>query len=212
MVNLFGPVPYIKTTDYRVSSMASRLSESEVYAMIVDDLLSAQSLLPDDFSFSQENRTQPNKGAATAMLAKVYLFMNEWEKAIEQSSLVIDNNNYNLVQELDQVFLSSSPEAIWQLQPVIEGFDTKQAQLFIINTAPGQIGTSVSLSDEIYNSFEADDKRKTFWTSTFTDEALNNYHYSSKYKVLEQLGQEYAIMLRLSEQYLIRAEARGAVK
>src|SRR5690606_31950970 len=70
LVNLFGDVPYVMTTDYRRVSRLARESVSEVYGKIVADLIDARNLLADDHSYSRGNRAVPNKYAATALLAR----------------------------------------------------------------------------------------------------------------------------------------------
>src|SRR5438045_4046447 len=52
LVNLFGDVPYITTTDYRANSLVSRTPKAEVYQKIIADLLDAQNLLAANYSYS----------------------------------------------------------------------------------------------------------------------------------------------------------------
>ena len=61
----------------------------------------------------------------------------------------------------------------------------------------------------LYNAFETGDQRKTAWIKTNVV-ASQNYNYPNKYKVrMNATVTEYYMMLRLAEQYLIRAEARA---
>jgi hypothetical protein len=53
------------------------------------------------------------------------------------------------------------------------------------------------------NLFAADDARRTAWIGTSAGQA-----FPYKYKVRSGIGNEYDVVLRISEQYLIRAEAR----
>src|SRR5260221_4052313 len=59
------------------------------------------------------------------------------------------------------------------------------------------------------NAFQIDDLRRTSWIRDTTI-GMNTFHYPFKYKVksADNLS-EYYIVLRLAEQYLIRAEARN---
>lgn len=204
LVNMFGDVPLVLTTDYRINRNASRVSEAEVNQQIVNDLLDAQELLKDDYTFSDSERIHPNKGAATALLARVYLFMGEWASAEAQATSVINNPNYNLV-DVNEVFLKNSLEAIWQLMPVSSVSNTEEGGIFIIDApSPAQ-----ELSSELLSAFEVDDTRRINWVGSFEDEAAT-YYYPNKYKI--KYGNdpldEYSMVLRLAEQYLIRAEAR----
>src|SRR5688500_7081841 len=118
LVNLFGDIPYISSTDYRLNASVKRDPESHVYERMIEDLVEAQHSLPNDFTTSNNERIQPNKGAATALLARIYLYSGQWTKAEEQASdLIEDTGNYSLENDLNLVFLANSREAIWQLKP-----------------------------------------------------------------------------------------------
>src|SRR5258706_8113660 len=80
-LNLWGDIPLIVTTDYRTNNSILRTAKAEVYQQIVADLKDAQRLLTDDYSFSNNERVRANKGAATALLARVYLFTEDWINA-----------------------------------------------------------------------------------------------------------------------------------
>src|SRR5690606_7982024 len=113
LVNLYGDKPYITTTDYRVNSSVSRMPVEEVYGLIKNDLETAIDLLPENYY--NDGRSRPNKYTATALLAKVYLFTNEWIKSENEATILLDNTMYNLEQNPETVFLKESPETIWQL-------------------------------------------------------------------------------------------------
>lgn len=209
LVNLFGDIPYITSTDYKVNAIALRIPVAEVYKKITEDLLQAQLLMTEGFSFSNNERIQANKGAATALLARVYLFTSEWTKAEAQASSLLSNTaTYSLETDLTKVFLANSKETIWQLKPVIPGTNTTQAQYFILTNEPQNLW-GVALSNEMYTAFEAGDERKVKWTSSFSNSS-GTWNYAFKYKVsLASSITEYATVFRLAEQYLIRAEARA---
>ncbi len=209
LVNLFGDVPYLTSTDYRVNAIATRMPVTQVYEKIEMDLLEAVTQLSEDYTFSAGERIQPNKGAAIALLARVYLYLGDWEKAETYATQVIDNPLYSLESELNRVFLPNSIESIWQLRPVIPGTNTPQGQLFILIGAPNATSRRVSLTPHQVNAFEVNDGRRTKWVGTFTN-ASGTWRYPYKYKVgLNPVLSEYATVLRLAEQYLIRAEARA---
>jgi hypothetical protein len=210
LVNLFGDVPYIETTDYRINAIAFRLSREEVYKKIENDLLEAKLLMVNDFVFSGGERVQPNKGVATALLARLYLYKGDWVKSEGQATALIDNTDtYSLTSNLDEVFLKNSKEAIWQLMPAIPGTNTPQALLFILTEEPNPTSHRVSLTDDLINAFEASDDRKVSWVGNFTN-GTNTWHFPYKYKKLSGPSlTEYAMVFRLAEQYLIRAEARA---
>jgi starch-binding outer membrane protein, SusD/RagB family len=206
LANLFGDVPLILTTDYRTNRNAYRTPNSQVYQQIISDLLDAQSKLALDYSYSNNQRVQPNRWAALALLARTYLYVNDWPRAETIASEIIDNHTaFSLVNDLNSVFLKNSSEAIWQLLPLSSSFNTHEGSAFIITGVP----VEVSLSNELLESFEIGDERKTNWVKSFSSDDLT-YYYPFKYKIRTGINplNEYSMVLRLAEQYLIRAEAR----
>lgn len=206
LVNLFGDVPLHLTTDFRNNSVASRTSKLDVYNQIILDLKDAQSLLSDDYSFSGGERTRPNQTTATSLLARVFLYTKDWVNAEAETTAVIDNPEaYSLPEDLNDVFLANSTEAIWQLAPTQPGFNTNEARVFILTAPP----TNAALNDEMLDVFESGDGRKTSWVNSFT-EGTDIWYYPFKYKVPGGDNvTEYSMIFRLAEQYLIRAEARA---
>lgn len=217
LVNLFGDAPISISTDYRIIMTSSRNEKKMVYEQIVSDLKEAQELLNSNFmgvdaKTTSTERVRPNKWAAMALLARVYLYLDDWVNAESLSTNVIANTVvFGLVKDLNSVFLKNSREAIWQLQPVINGYNTQDARYFILTTAPTSTNP-FELSSMLYNTFEANDNRKVNWVGSILSGGVT-YYYPNKYKKgnfdVTQPVVEYSMVLRLSEQYLIRAEARA---
>lgn len=206
LTNLYGDIPLHLTIDFLVTSTASRTPQAQVYDQIVSDLLDAQDLMTND-----AERVRPNKIAATALLARTYLYMANWTNAEAEATSVIGNAGYNLQSDLNLVFLASSTEAIWQLEPIEDGFNTNEGRFFILFRDPTSTD-GVELSTELLGAFETGDNRRVDWVTSFIVDT-NEFFYSNKYKVQSgNIGgpdSEYSMVLRLAEQYLIRAEARA---
>jgi hypothetical protein len=204
LVNLFGDVPYITTTDYRINNKVLRMPANEVYRLLVEDLIDSRNLLKEDYVSNE--RTRPNRSTASAMLARVYLYQGEWEKAEIESSIILSNTaEFNLNIELNDVFTKNSKETIWQLAPVIPGINTNEAQQFILTDVP----TSVALSDNLMQAFDDLDLRRTKWINSIVIEG-NTYLFPYKYKIRSGNDvSEFLVLFRLAEQYLIRAESRA---
>ena len=83
LLNLYGDIPYIDTTDYRSNSRVSRMPENEVYQKIIADIMQSKALLTD--TYTTVERIRPNKATATALLARVYLYTGDWQKAEEEA-------------------------------------------------------------------------------------------------------------------------------
>ncbi|MDR3713327.1 MAG: RagB/SusD family nutrient uptake outer membrane protein [Puia sp.] len=214
-VNLYGDVPLVTTTNYQVNNTIKRTPSTQIYQQIISDLKDAQNKLNSSFvdyqGLSTPERIRPNKGAATALLARAYLYQQKWDSAMAQATLLINNPQYSIVN-LTNVFLANSNETIWQLQPVAPGYNTYDAQYFVLTSAPGTGTNYVALGANLLNSFEPNDQRFINWVGTFIDPSSNDtFYFPYKYKVYlnPKPVTEYLMVLRLGEQYLIRAEAEA---
>jgi hypothetical protein len=203
LVNLFGDIPYVTTTNYAKNKVVSRMSESSVYEALITDLKEASELLPE--AYVSAERVRPNRSAAFAVLARAYLYHKEYGNALSAASKVINNPLYVWENDLDKVFLKESTTTIWQFMPNSPGEPTAEAELYILTYRPSLI----ALTPELIGAFETGDRRKSSWTGSFT-EGTETWYYAFKYKqqTLNGSSTEYSIILRLAEQYLIRAEAR----
>ena len=165
------------------------------------------------------DRVRPNTWAAMALLARVYLYSGNWAGADSAASVVINNTQQFSLSNIDSTFLRSNlgnNEAIWQLQPVMNKpvTNTQDARMFIIPSAGlGALGNAgVYLSDDLLNAFEVGDRRRSHWTKSITLSG-KTFYFPFKYKInataLTTPVTEHLMILRLGEQYLIRAEARA---
>lgn len=206
LVNLFGNVPLPLTTDYVANATLPRIASAQVYEQIVTDLKEAQSLLPSNHAFSGGERIRPTTWAATALLARVYLYSKDWAAAEEQATTVINNTGlFQLNSNLNEVFLANSTETIWQLQPVSPGYNTWDGLNFVLESNPD----NVSLDPDFVIDIDSTDQRKTNWIGAL-DNNNTQYYYANKYKKKNGYDvTEYYMVFRLAEQYLIRSEARA---
>lgn len=206
LINLYGDVPLVLTTNVQNNSTMPRTPVADVYAQIIADLKFAQGVLPADYSISGGTRTRANKWIATAMLAKSYLYTNAWADAEAQATTIIGNTAlFSLPSDLTKVFTPTSTEAIWQFYNDASGY-TNYANTVLPN-ATTKIPTYV-LTPSLVNAFEAGDARKAAWTTALVYNGTT-YTYPAKYKSITAVNAEYFTPLRLAEIYLIRAEARA---
>jgi hypothetical protein len=157
-----------------------------------------------------EERVRPSKGAATALLARCYLYTGDWVNAEAQASAVVNNASLYSLSTLNNAFLKNSTEAIWQLQPVNSGSNTEDAKVFILPASGPSANNPVYISPFLLYSFEAGDQRMNNWVGSVTA-GTDTFYYPYKYKSANygDLVSEYLMVLRLGEQYLVRAEARA---
>jgi len=208
LLNFYGDVPLALTTDYKVNMMLTRTPAADVYKQIINDLTDARDLLSSTYlNFNiispSPDHVRPTRAAAAALLARAYLYAGDYSHAETAATEVIDNPVYGLTT-LDSVFLKNSREAIWQLPALITGYNDMDANTFILTAAPDLYHPFV-ISVDLDNAFETGDLRSSKWVGTFS-----GYRFPRKYKAGTYLDPvtEYVMMLRLGEQYLIRAEAR----
>jgi hypothetical protein len=232
LVNLYGDVPLALTTDPEVNTLLSRSPKSAVYEQIIADLLEAEELLSTNFlngtlTGTTTERVRPTRWAATALLARIYLYTGDWANAEAKATEVINYNTLFSLLPLNNVFLKNSKEAIWQLQPTAITFNTQEAQTMVIpQTGPTTATNPVYLSKNLLNSFETGDRRAVYgnWIDTtiykINATLKDTVAYVNKYKfnlqdatITTNSGttnmKEYFMVFRLGEQYLIRAEARA---
>ncbi len=218
LVNLFGPVPLVTTVNWRKTNLLARAPVEEVYRLILSDLKEAKVLLAADFSVGKSERIIPNRIAASALLARTYLYIGDWANAEAEASSVIENPSVAL-ETVSNAFKFDSKEAIWQLKQnntrspsynvTPEGYFVRPKSLNS-NLLPGVWATTVFL-----DKVQTGDLRRSAWLDS-TKYSLGNkvYFFPGKYK--QGAGQvaaggaytQYYIVLRLAEQYLIRTEAR----
>jgi hypothetical protein len=220
LVNLYGDAVLALTTDYSVNGKAGRSSQTAILAQMIDDLTKASTLLStafkDGYAAGTSERARPNKGAANALLAKVYCMAKEWAKAEAAADSVINNTSLYQLETITDVFLKNSKETIWAL--ATEN-DEKAFEYDLYNHGMPAITAEmlntysvfVSLSEQLLNQFEPADARYKNWVRTTIYTGVTpqvTYYFPDKYKSTA-VGEERSIVLRLADIYLLRAEARA---
>jgi hypothetical protein len=201
LVNLFGDVPLVLTTDPNVSEKMPRMDVSIVNAQIEQDLLDAEASLKNNYP--GPNKSRVNKYSATALLARLYLYTKDWTKAELKSGEVVNSGMYHLVSVANNFDGANNAETIWQL--ISDYVNTSEAASFLSTGKP-----AFFLTTSLFNSFDSGDFRKKNWLLKYS---TSGDYYPNKYKqrTVPSAGMpsEYLIVFRLAEQYLIRAEARA---
>ena len=201
LVNYFGDVPLVTNTDALTNGLLPKTPASQVYQQIVTDLLDAKNLLTTAYPSIEKARI--NKRVASAFLARVYFYQQNWVAAEAEATDVISSAAYNIETNLNNAFIKTSSETIWQIANTT-GVTAMGGQFIPASATPNFV-----LYDTLVKTFEAGDQRKVSWTKSIVYSS-KTYNYPYKYKIRTgTTGNEYAIMIRLAELYLIRAEARA---
>jgi starch-binding outer membrane protein, SusD/RagB family len=135
LINLYGDVPLAISTDYTKNVNKRRTPEAEVYDQMIEDLNAAQGLLPDKYFTTTDSsiRVRVNRLAAKALLARVYLYDEQWASAAAEATAVIESGMYQLETDLAQTFRYRSKEAILQFQTIAEAYNTAEGSFFCTN-------------------------------------------------------------------------------
>lgn len=208
LVNLFENVPLALSIDYNDTKDLPSAKPAAVYQQIINDLEEASGYLSENYDGNNVERIRINKWYVEAMLARVYLFTQHYEKAYQHANEVISRTDLFQLEDLNHVFTISSREVIFQL---------KQINITVLRgnaTPEGFAMTGRYLSPTLLNAFETGDNRKTAWTSAVVSNPYTPAGFSpAKYKInstnftFNGYRSEYYVVMRLAEMYLIRAEA-----
>jgi tetratricopeptide (TPR) repeat protein len=184
----------------REASFPSRASIDQTYSQVESDLMQALNLLPEAL-----NRNRATKDAARALLARFYLYTENYAQASTYATQLIDDSNYELVDDFTAIFSGkNTSESILELQ-----FDNVNTSGVRFWYAPGAIGGRGELAahDEFFASIDDADERKLLYDF----DAVGGFTYPTKYIKAGDIDNTH--VLRIAEMYLIRAEAdlqRGA--
>jgi len=200
MNTIFGGVPLSLSDQPLDIALLPRSSAEAVNTQIITDLKDAKALLNP--AYPSTERARVNIYAVSALLARVYLYQKDWINAEAEATAVISSGVYSM-SPLATTFVKTSNETILQIF-TLNGF-TQWGATFVPSSATAT--PNWYLTNNMVSSFETGDGRKTNWTAAL---GTSGNSYVNKYKLRSgTAGNEYYVVLRLAEQYLIRAEARA---
>lgn len=208
LYTLYENIPLILKTNVEENRNSTQADSATVFTQILSDLNEAKTGLYENYPSG--DRARANKWSACALLAQIYLYQHRWQEAFDESDAVIRSGIYTPISNVNDVFLANSKETILQLWRV-NGFISDATTLIPSSstTLPRYIVT-----EGLYSTFETNDLRRTNWlgeNKVKTEELTRSYWFPYKYKNRSSStsSPEYFKVLRASEQYLIRAEAKA---
>jgi len=123
LVRTFGGVPAITTVVTAEQARGiSKATENEIYQIIIDDLKDAVTKLPLPAAIA---KGRASKAAASALLAKVYVYRENWTEAKPLLEDVLNNYNYGLVSNYGSLFevaTENNSEVVFGI-PYVTGTD-----------------------------------------------------------------------------------------
>ncbi len=207
------------TLGFSNADFRARSTNRQVYDQIEADLKAAISGL-DVQAMGTAGIYRATKGAAELLLARVYLYEGKNAEAVAMAtqamgSLGLGNSGNGLVEAgaYEAAFNTfPNPESVFEVEirsvdwSTVDGVNNSMCSL----TADVYTGAQfiVTATDELLNSYSTGDVRRSMWAET-TRSGADGIVYESK-KWLGAKGDflENLPILRASELYLIRAEAR----
>ncbi|WP_435623305.1 RagB/SusD family nutrient uptake outer membrane protein [Flagellimonas sp.] len=186
-----------------------RSTVNEVHSFIEQDLLDAIAALPAD------NGVRAESGSARALLARLYLYREQWTEAADFANQVIASGEYALAADYD--FYDDNPTSSEHIFVVINtptdgpqdedvpGSDEVYVNFF--NPAPGGRGDA-PFSQDLIDAFAAEpgDRRFDELSQAASDAGGNDTFFTTKYPDIVNNASD-GMELRITEMYLIRAEA-----
>ncbi|CAA9268279.1 MAG: Cell surface glycan-binding lipoprotein, utilization system for glycans and polysaccharides (PUL), SusD family [uncultured Adhaeribacter sp.] len=173
LVRLFGGVPKLDRVplpeEANSDQFQTRASEEEIYQLIISDLQFAVDNLPEK---GQTTIGRATKGAAQGMLAKVYLYRQDYQKAFELSGAVITAGKYTLHPRYEEIWRetgNNNNESIFEVQAGINAECNAATQLYTVSQGPRQGGRGGwrdlgfgfnSPSESLVNEYEPNDRRR----------------------------------------------------
>ena len=211
---------------YSESEPAVRASLEESYAFVVEDLAKAEELFADENNgHSSVFMTQ---GVACALRARVALHMQDWDKAIEYSTKVIEMKEYYSLSSAKQKYTSdmsyydymwnydAGTEILWRVGFTQTSYGGALGQVFLnFNVDYYYFYPDYVPAQWVLKLYESADLRY----NSFFYEAATGYDHALSWPLLVKYYGNgdfisnliYHVSMpkpfRLSEQYLIRAEA-----
>lgn len=176
LVRLFGDLPIVLEQQTALGSFKiSRQPIADVYKQIEADLAIAEQKLPLLYSGNEIGRA--TRGAAKALLGKVYLTQKKYVEAAAKLREVIALNRYSLLPSYSDVFRASNanhPESIFEIQFKAGQGPDKEGSPFVDAMAPATqrinamylIGTPTNgqgngtVTKELFNAFSITDLRR----------------------------------------------------
>lgn len=222
LVRAFGDVP-LQHID-----LVNRVPKEQVYDYIEQDLLQAIDVLPEKSGYAANDLGRATKGAAKALLAKVYLYQKEWQNAFDYSNQVISSGEYGLESDYAVLWRESSEngiESIFEVQARGQAIAHGVQQYSQTQGARGTSGWGWGFntpSQNLLDAFNAEGDiirrdatiifaGETLWDGRVVSASVENPMYNEKAyssaNAGDDDGDKNIRVLRLAEIYLIRAEA-----
>lgn len=203
------------TDDVTKADPRARATTTQIYTQVENDLKEAATILPASVSGGGVFRA--NKAAAFALLSRVYLYQEKWALAEQAATDAISNRPASVTLMTPANLLASYTtlavphrESLFELDYRTDAFSTVDGinnSIFSLSQANTGGVFSVRPTNELLAAFEPGDVRRTVFATAIDGGA--SVSFSLKYSNHKGNFFNNVPVIRLSEVYLIRAEARA---
>ncbi len=119
LVRGFGGVPLITSPLAPDEYDQERVSAEEIYTQVLSDLEYAAEVLPYKSEYAAQDLGRATKGAAHALLARVHLYLENYDQSLQYANEVINSGEYALLDDYFTIFTregENSSESIFEVQ------------------------------------------------------------------------------------------------
>jgi hypothetical protein len=183
------------------------------YSLIINDLKTAVDNYSDASLMAGPAYSYFNRNNAKALLARVYLYKKDWANAYETANDVITNSGSKLMTSADYIAQWEQPD-LPVSEALLEFSIPKDAESNASSSMASYFGVNANTyaryvaSNDLLNLYENNDIRKQLFLTanlqTLVNGLLTPVPYNFTLKFQDNAGY---VAFRLSEMYLIRAEA-----
>jgi starch-binding outer membrane protein, SusD/RagB family len=202
----FGGIPKVLTTSIETNRNIPRATEQEILDLIVADYDFALNNLPDE----SENPGYANQYAIKAALARLHLYLGNWELAESYATEVISSEKYTLDADFSSVVENDFPnESIFEVAYSSADDPGTNTNIGLNNLFVGRREIIPSNQAIIaLASDESGDRIRSMRFNLGDLEGTDNGWAVAKYGTADE-DNNNIIVFRLAEMFLIRAEARA---
>jgi hypothetical protein len=194
----------------------SRENMNNTYRLIKEDLDAGLNLFANTQLLSGPSYSYFNKENTTAIYARIALQMNDWDAAKSLATTVI--NTAGIALSTTKNYVQEWEENILPVNEVLMEFSAPKSSDGTVSSSISEhysYNSSINYKNYVASSdllamYSAVDIRKNMFIETNLNTAINgietqkNYYFTKKFQ-----GDAGTVLIRLSELYLIRAEANA---
>jgi hypothetical protein len=207
----FGKVPVVKVPVSSLDqiTLPARSELTDVYSFIESDLDSAMALIPPGFNKLNTNDAngQATIAGAMALKARVCLFEQKWQAAMDYANQIIESGEFNLASNYSDIFnfnKKNNSEIIFEVD-----FTALNSNALAFWFYPSEYGGRLEYepTTELVAAYNHNDARYLYNIGEYQVSGdTTTYYLVGKYNDIAS-GSDNVVVIRLAEMYLIRAEA-----